>query len=306
MEFRVKRRDYKTHTAGAIKGDMARPSRQWACRRAHCFWAAVVGVCLWVVAALYSRRRGYRSTPRAKLSAAGLRPDTPSIPAARPAPEPPVIRLNEDPRQVLDSMQRSARDMSRELGKLRQDLLALRIEDFRADTLYDYANAISNAEQQIVKLSADIRSIGKRSAKQALSAAMPLLDQQVSSIRKINGQPQNISTAPIKLQLGAAGDSSLVGWLNLDLLGGQAERTKSGDPAEIALNIGHEPLPLPDKSVSHVYAAHVLEHLEFPDELFFVLREIHRVLQPGGRFRIVVPDARSVANHVYHVRLALL
>jgi predicted SAM-dependent methyltransferase len=45
-----------------------------------------------------------------------------------------------------------------------------------------------------------------------------------------------------------------------------------------------------DASVSEVYASHVLEHLSYVDALPRALSEIRRVLVPGGRVRISVPD----------------
>jgi predicted SAM-dependent methyltransferase len=51
-------------------------------------------------------------------------------------------------------------------------------------------------------------------------------------------------------------------------------------------------LPLPDRSCSVVYASHVLEHLHRADEAVSFLRELRRVLQPGGVLRLAVPDLR--------------
>jgi predicted SAM-dependent methyltransferase len=48
-------------------------------------------------------------------------------------------------------------------------------------------------------------------------------------------------------------------------------------------------LPFPDGYVRGIYTEHCLEHVAFRDVLF-ILREFHRVLMPGGRVRIVVPD----------------
>lgn len=45
-----------------------------------------------------------------------------------------------------------------------------------------------------------------------------------------------------------------------------------------------------DGSVDEIYAAHVLEHLGYHQELPGAIRELHRVLVPGGRLRISVPD----------------
>jgi predicted SAM-dependent methyltransferase len=53
------------------------------------------------------------------------------------------------------------------------------------------------------------------------------------------------------------------------------------------------PIPLPDNSVEEVYAGHLLEHFE-PQEAERLLAECLRVLVPGGRLGVVVPDTRAV------------
>lgn len=50
-------------------------------------------------------------------------------------------------------------------------------------------------------------------------------------------------------------------------------------------------LPLPDGSARAVFCSHVLEHLA-RDELPLALRNTFRLLEPGGEFRLVVPDLR--------------
>lgn len=45
-----------------------------------------------------------------------------------------------------------------------------------------------------------------------------------------------------------------------------------------------------DAGVEEIYASHVLEHLSYRDELLQALREMARVLRPGGTLRISVPD----------------
>lgn len=46
----------------------------------------------------------------------------------------------------------------------------------------------------------------------------------------------------------------------------------------------------PDGGVEEVYASHVLEHLSHNQELMKALKEIARVLRPGGILRLSVPD----------------
>ena len=47
---------------------------------------------------------------------------------------------------------------------------------------------------------------------------------------------------------------------------------------------------LREDSCIEVYALHVLENLSYNKELMAALREIYRVLEPGGCVRISVPD----------------
>jgi predicted SAM-dependent methyltransferase len=45
-----------------------------------------------------------------------------------------------------------------------------------------------------------------------------------------------------------------------------------------------------DATCSEVYASHILEHLGYDGELQKALGEIHRVMKPGARLRVSVPD----------------
>jgi hypothetical protein len=56
------------------------------------------------------------------------------------------------------------------------------------------------------------------------------------------------------------------------------------------------PLDLPDESVDEIYASHVLEHFGCRDTAP-VLLEWVRVLKPGGRMRIAVPDLGQIISN---------
>ncbi len=89
--------------------------------------------------------------------------------------------------------------------------------------------------------------------------------------------------APVNLGCGAR---YLPGWLNLDLAA-HAEGVVVFDLREA--------LPLPDASTPFVYSSHLLEHLA-PDDAERLVREIARVLAPGGIVRLVVPDLEILAR----------
>lgn len=84
----------------------------------------------------------------------------------------------------------------------------------------------------------------------------------------------------LKLHVGA-GTSHLPGWVNIDV-----------HPAELSININRG-LPFADASARLIYASHMFEHLYYPGEALRFLAECRRVLRPGGRLRLVVPDMEA-------------
>lgn len=83
-------------------------------------------------------------------------------------------------------------------------------------------------------------------------------------------------TKPIKLNIGA-GSTVIEGFTPID--------RKLGSEAY--------PLPYPDGSIDEIRASHILEHFTF-GEASDAMEEWSRVLKPGGRIRISVPDVDKV------------
>ena len=84
---------------------------------------------------------------------------------------------------------------------------------------------------------------------------------------------------PVQLIFGC-GETRYPGWTGVDCY--------FGSGADLVMDL-RRPLPFPDQSVDLCFSEHFLEHL-YPDEGLQHLREVVRVLKPGGVYRIVVPD----------------
>jgi predicted SAM-dependent methyltransferase len=82
----------------------------------------------------------------------------------------------------------------------------------------------------------------------------------------------------LRLQLGS-GDVLKSGWINVDL----------HPAADLRLDV-RRPWPFADASATEVYAEHLFEHLAWPGEADHFLAEARRVLAPGGKLRLSVPD----------------
>jgi predicted SAM-dependent methyltransferase len=82
-----------------------------------------------------------------------------------------------------------------------------------------------------------------------------------------------------RLQLGS-GRQPKPGWINVDLY--------ASEGTELALDL-REDLPFPDNSIELIYTEHLFEHLDYPRDARHLLCEALRVLQPGGKFSVVVP-----------------
>jgi len=62
------------------------------------------------------------------------------------------------------------------------------------------------------------------------------------------------------------------------------------------------PLPIPDSVASVILCEHFLEHLRYPGQASAFLRECHRLLEPGGRLFLSVPDTKWPMECYVHGR----
>lgn len=87
-----------------------------------------------------------------------------------------------------------------------------------------------------------------------------------------------------KLQIGC-GSNLLQGWLNTDL----------NPTRQIAFLDATCRLPFADGTFSYVFCEHMIEHIAY-QKAAKLIREIFRVLRPGGKLRIATPDLRFVID----------
>ncbi len=80
-----------------------------------------------------------------------------------------------------------------------------------------------------------------------------------------------------------SGGKGLDSWVNIELY-----RMRD---TTLCLDVRRR-LPLADGSVRRLIAEHVVEHIDFRTDVPAVFRDWHRVLEPGGVVRVVVPDGR--------------
>ncbi len=93
-----------------------------------------------------------------------------------------------------------------------------------------------------------------------------------------------------KLNLGC-GAFKKEGYVNLDCYGHLKP--------DIAHNLNSIPYPFPDNNFELIEADHVLEHLE---DVFGVMKELRRIMKPGGVLAVKVPHFSRGFTHPEHKR----
>ena len=92
-------------------------------------------------------------------------------------------------------------------------------------------------------------------------------------------------TAPVKLNLGA-GDDHREGFVSIDL---RPEADVTADIRDLSA--------YPDGSVDELLALDILEHF-WRDDVPAVLTEWRRVLRPGGRLTLRIPNMHALARQI--------
>ena len=80
------------------------------------------------------------------------------------------------------------------------------------------------------------------------------------------------------------GQSAKEGWVNVDIF---------EYPGVNCIYDCRTGLPFCDESVRGIFTEHFFEHIDYVEEAPIFLLECHRVLEPGGVIRIIIPDAEK-------------
>lgn len=111
----------------------------------------------------------------------------------------------------------------------------------------------------------------------------PAYYRKIGALRRMTG---------VSVNLGSGGRGA-PGWINIDINSLHADQYVAHDL--------RRPLPLRDGQVKRIFAEHVVEHLDFRHDVPGAFAEFHRILEPGGTLRIIVPDAERFV-HAYVTR----
>lgn len=183
-----------------------------------------------------------------------------AVPGADAAP---LSSINDAPGVLIDAC---LRPLAESIYRLSGTLSAISTET---------AQAFETKTGQQLREHIEALVTGAANLERELSGFVPnYIEDQLSELG-IDGNSQYL-----KIHIGA-GQSPLPGWVNIDSY-----------PAELALDVTWG-LPFADGAADYVFMSHILEHLYYPDGALGLLQEVRRVLAPGGRVRIIVPDVEK-------------
>lgn len=164
------------------------------------------------------------------------------------------------------------------------------VEDWnRIEKWKKYGNRIERAHGPLFHLThpRDIngRINSKWQKRNAYNTLRHTKESNFKEIKERNALVHNKRKLSDKLHIGC-GNCLLDGWINTDI------KPCSNDILYMDLT---KPFPFQDNFFKYIFSEHVCEHVTFKDYLS-TLREIHRVLKPGGIYRVAMPTLDFLLN----------
>lgn len=127
--------------------------------------------------------------------------------------------------------------------------------------------------------------LSRRAKATFYAVAGPLMTVNGTVYRQFRAPKGGAAGKPLRVHLGPGQERYLPGWVNVDA-------NMFTGKCDIWADL-RNPLPFRDGTVDAVYSHHVIEHL--PD-LEHHFREVHRVLKPGGMYRVGGPNGDAAVR----------
>jgi predicted SAM-dependent methyltransferase len=154
---------------------------------------------------------------------------------------------------------------------------------------YDQQTLTTLLQQAIATDDASCAPAIKRAARVLLAELnlRPYVGGAAAAFDRLRGRRE------LKVHLGCGSDIR-PGWVNVDLWADEVPASPhGGDPALFINHDLREGLPMEEGCAAVIYSSHFFEHLDY-DVGLKMMRDCHRALRPGGRFRIVLPNLAAI------------
>ena len=115
------------------------------------------------------------------------------------------------------------------------------------------------------------------------------IKRTIDAIHRIAPSRYLQTTDAPKLHIGC-GPFVMEGWLNVDI---------NCHRPDIRYMDAGKPYPFPDYSFDYIYSEHLFEHLSV-EEQTVMLQECYRILKPGGRMRLAMPNLHFLMELYLH------
>jgi len=173
------------------------------------------------------------------------------------------------------------------------------LDEFVTPSIDSYIDKALGLARDPEGLTALRHGLRQRVANSFLTDAQRAVDSLQSAYREMwrrhrvsamaKSSPADDEDRAVRLNIG--GTSAKRGWKIFNILSGPAVDFV-GDCTDLS--------QFDDDSVDEVYASHILEHLDYQEELPMALGQIHRKLKSGGSLRISVPDLDVLCRLYLH------